>query len=170
LIDLEVGRWANYFYPTTDDTTRYYTAEDHECLYIDEAVSITSVAVSEGGEVTSTGYTAWAATDYLLKPFNYAANSEPIRAIEVDYVNGSQTSFFGYPKGVKVTGKFGFSTVPPADIVRATAAQAMYMFMQDKQGYQGTSAGGDVGSLKYTDTLHPTVAEILRQYKLKAVV
>ena len=169
LIDHEVGKEPDYFYPSTSDEVRYYTA-DEECVYIDEAVSITSLAVSEGGEITSTGYTAWASTDYHLLPFNYSEKAEPIREIQIDTLNGSQSSFFGYPKGVKVTGVFGYSATPPAEINRACIAQTVYMFMQDKQGYQGTSAGGDVGSLKYTDTLHPTVAEILRQYKNKAIV
>ena len=170
LIDHEVGKEPDYFYPSTADEVRYYTAEESGCLDIDEAVSITSIAVSEGGEVTSTGYTAWAATDYLLQPYNYIARAEPIRRIEVDTVNGTQFSFYGYPKGVKVTGVFGYSATPPVEVNRAAIAQTIYMFMQDKQGYQGTSAGGDVNSLRYTDNLHPTVAEILRQYKNKAVV
>lgn len=169
LIDHEVGKEPDYFYPSTSDEVRYYTG-DGESVYIDEAVSITSLAVSEGGEVTSTGYTSWAATDYHLLPFNYAAKGEPIRCIEIDSVNGNQYSFYGYPKGVKVTGIFGYSATPPAEINRACIAQTVYMFMQDKQAYQTASAGADVGSLSYTDTLHPTVAEILRQYKNKAIV
>src|SRR5574343_1719112 len=60
LVDEQVGKWANYFYPSTDAEIRYYNAFDGYCLEIDEAVSITEVAVSEGGEVKSTGYTVWA--------------------------------------------------------------------------------------------------------------
>lgn len=170
LIDLQVGRAPNYLYPSTDTEIRYYTAEEADCIYIDEAVSVTELAVSEGGEITSTGYTVWSSSDYILKPYNYVALSEPIREIEIDHLNGSKYSFYGYPKGVRVTGIFGYSATPPTDIKRACIAQTVFMFMQDKQGYQTQSAGGEVGSLTYTTTLHPTAAEILRQYKNKAIV
>lgn len=170
LIDQELGKAPNYFYPSTDTEIRYYTAENDDCIYIDEAVSITEVAVSEGGEVTSTGYTAWATTDYLLKPYNYSAKSEPIREIEIDYVNGSQFSFFGYPKGVRITGIFGFSLTPPSDINRAAVAQTVYMFMQDKQAYQSQGAGAEAGSLTFDREICPLAAKILKNWKLKAVV
>jgi hypothetical protein len=170
MIDEYLGKWPNYFYPSTDMEIRYYTALDHECIEIDEAVSITEVAVSEGGEVTSTGYTAWAATDYLLWPYNYSASGQPVRRIEVDPLNGSQYSFYGYPKGVRITGIFGFSLTPPVMINRAAVAQTIYMFMQDKAAYQNASAGGNQGSLFYDGKLHPLVQAMLQPYMLKGIV
>jgi len=169
MIDEYLGRWPNFF-ASTDQTVRYYTAHDPTCLDIDEAVSIASVAVSEGGEVTSTGYTTWAATDYMLWPYNTSDTAEPYRRIEIDESNGSQYSFYGYPKGVKVTGVFGYSSTPPDTIRRACVAQTVFMFMQDKQGYQNLSAGGNTGSLSYTGELHPLVKRLLDPYRMKVIV
>lgn len=161
---------AGFLLPSSDVATRYYTAFDERVLDIDEAVSISSVAVSEGGEVTSTGYTAWAATDYILGPYNYTALGEPIHWIEVDSINGSQYSFYGYPRGVKVTGIFGYSITPPDDIKRACVAQVVYMFMEDKAAYQNTSAGGNAGSTVFDGNLHPLVKQILETYRMKVIV
>jgi hypothetical protein len=177
MIDEYLGKWPNYF-ASTDTTVRYYTAHDHECLEIDEAVSVSGVAVSEGGEVTSTGYTAWAASDYILWPYNTTDTAEPFRRIEVDPLNGSQFSFFGYPKGVKITGVFGYSSTPPDTIKRACVAQVVFMFMLDKAAYQNVSAGGNVGSVIYNgrgqvtelQMLHPLVKLLLMPYVMKAIV
>lgn len=170
LVDEQVGKWANYFYPSTDAETRYYNAFDGHCLEIDEAVSITEVAVSEGGEVTSTGYTVWAATDYIEAPYNHARTGEPIRWLEVDTVNGSQSRFSSYPKGNRVTGVFGYSATPPEEIKRATIIQTISMFMQDKQGWRDAGASAELGQLVYNKNIHPVAAEILQQYKNKAIV
>jgi hypothetical protein len=170
LIDEQVGKWPNYFYPSTDTEIRYYNAFDGYCLDIDEAVSITEVAVSEGGEVTSTGYTVWAATDYILAPYNYARTGEPIRQIEVDTLNGNEYGFSRYPKGNRITGIFGYSATPPEEIKRACIIQTVSMFMQDKQGWRDAGASAELGQMVYTKNIHPVAAEILQQYKNKAIV
>lgn len=170
LVDEQVGKWANYFYPSTDAEIRYYNAFDGHCLEIDEAVSVTEVAVSEGGEVTSTGYTVWADTDYIEAPYNHARTGEPIRWLEVDTVNGSHSGFSSYPKGNRVTAVFGYSATPPEEIKRATIIQAISMFMQDKQGWRDAGASAELGQLVYNKNIHPVAAEILQQYKNKAIV
>lgn len=169
MIDSYLGKWPNYF-ATSDTTVRYYTADDMTCLNIDEAVSISAVAVSEAGEVTSTGYTSWAATDYILWPYNTSDTAEPYRQIHVDEQNGAQYSFYGYPKGVKVTGVFGYSSTVPADVKRACIAQVVFMFMQDKQAYQNASAGPQMGQLFYDGDLHPLVKTLLAPYRMKVIV
>jgi hypothetical protein len=170
LIDEQVGKWPNYFYPSTDTEIRYYNTDDYYCLQIDEAVSVTAVAVSEGGEITSTGYTVWAATDYIEAPYNYARTGEPIRWLEVDIANGTQYGFSRYPKGNKITGIFGYSTTPPAEIKRACIIQTVSMFMQDKQGWRDAGASAELGQMVYNRNLHPVADEILRQYRNKAIV
>lgn len=167
MIDRYLGKWDNYFYPSTDAVARYYTGGDEPYIDIDEATEISTVAVSEFGEVTSTGYTAWGSTDWYAWPYNYSANSEPIRRIYIDDVNGSQYSFGGYRKGVKVTGVWGFSATPPNDIKQACIIQATALFMQEKQGWRDASASPELGQMIYTKALHPTAAAILDAYKHK---
>ena len=59
LIDREVGKEPGFFYPTTDSVTRYFDGNGSIELDIDSMVSLTSVAVSEEGEYSSSDYTTW---------------------------------------------------------------------------------------------------------------
>ena len=47
LIDKEVGRWPNYFYPTTDAQTRYFDGSGEKEQWIDECLTLTTLAVAE---------------------------------------------------------------------------------------------------------------------------
>ena len=165
LIDKEVGGWANYFYPTTDDQTRYFDGNGEEEIYIDPLVSLTSVYVSESGGRASTSYTAWTEnTDFYVSPYNYSAIGAPIQSLVID--NGSKGNWGTTRKGVKVTGVFGYSSYPPADIQQACKITAMRWFMRAKQSWQDTSVNAAIGEMLYTQSLDPDVKEILKPYKI----
>jgi hypothetical protein len=179
LIDLEVGRWEGFFYPTTDDVTRYYDGNRDGELDIDEFVSITSVSVSEQGGVASTDYTLWGSTDYFVAPYNYSALGKPITSLIVDTINGSMAGFYGYRKAVQVVGIPGYAisstdgTIsPPAVVALACRIQAVRWFMRAKGGYQDVTGTDETGQLFYKGTakldgdvkllLHPLKLELDR--------
>lgn len=169
LIDREVGRWANYFYATTDET-RYFDGSGEREQWIDECCELTSVAVSESGETCSTGYTTWTLdTDYYVYPYNYSGLGQPIQRLDVDW-NGSKVNWYGYRKAVKVTGAFGWSLTPPDDIKRACIIQATRWMMRAKQGWQDASAAVELGQMLYTQQLDPDVARLLAPYKIGNLV
>lgn len=149
MIDAEVGRWAGFFYPTTDDVTRYYDGSGYGEQEIDEFVSITSISVSEFGGVESSDYTAWSSSDYLVAPYNYAANSKPITKLIADKINGSKYGFYNYPKSVKVVGVAGYAATVPDLIAQAVRIQAVRWFMRAKGGYQDVTGNDDIGRLQY---------------------
>lgn len=169
MIDNEIGKWANYFSPSTDDETRYYDGFDSfdGRLKIDDLASITSISVSQSGGVQSTDYTAWAATDYFTLPYNATALGIPIRWIEIDFVNGSQNSFYGYRRGVKVVGRFGWSTSVPGPISRATKIQVVRWFMRGKQAFADSGASPVMGQMFYVKKLDPDVTELIKPYILE---
>jgi hypothetical protein len=169
LIDLYLGKWPNYFYPSTDATTRYYMGGNNPRLRIDDAVSISAVAVSEAGSLSSSDYTAWAATDYYTEPYNNDALGLPIRALVIDRENGNQTTWWGYPKGVRVTGIFGWSATPPTDIKRACKIQAVRWFMKSKNAYADSGANAATGPLVFSDQLDKEVQALLRRYMLETL-
>ena len=170
LIDREVGRWPNYFYPSTDDETRYFDGSGQVILDIDEAISLTSVSVSEGGGTGSTDYSAWTEnTDFYVWPYNYTALSTPIRELHIDW-NGSKSTWTRYPKAVKVVGRFGYSATPPTDIAQACKIQAFRWFMRAKQGYQDAGANPALGQMTYVQQLDPDIREILRPYQIGNMV
>lgn len=166
LIDKEVGGWANYFYPSTDDQTRYFDGSGEVDLYVDPIISLTSVYVSESGGRESTAYTAWTEnTDYFVWPYNYSSIGVPIQMLLVDNDAGGKGTWGTTRKGIKITGVFGYSTTPPEDIKLACKITALRWFMRAKQSWQDTSANMALGELLYTQSLDPDVKEILKPYK-----
>lgn len=170
MIDRELGKEAGFFYPTTDEVTRYFDGSDEAEQQIGEWVSITSVSMSEAGRVGSTDYTELAATDYYYAPYNYASLGVPIKRLVMDTINNSQFgAFYSYRKAVKVVGIAGYSTTPPDPIIQAAKIQAVRWFMRAKQGYQDTGANVEIGgmTLKGELQLDPDVKALLYPYKLE---
>lgn len=168
LVDMELGRWAGFFYPSTSEEVRYYNGNDLYELDIDEFVSISEVAVSEHGGLGSSDYTVWSSSDYILEPYNYTANGKPIKSIVVDSINGSQSGFSGYRKSVRVTGVPGYSATPPSLIASIVKRQAVRWFMQAKQGYQDTGASAEIGGLVFRkEQLDPDIKKMLHPFILE---
>lgn len=164
LIDRYVGRWDNYFYPSTDAETRYYDGEGNKQQYIDECMSITSVAVAEDSNLST--YTSWTdGTDYLTFPYNQLPTFELII-----HPDGGKFRFPLYRKAIRVVGIFGGSLTPPEEVKRACKIQAMRYFMRAKQSYQDTGVSPELGQLLYTQELDPDVKLLLRRYAIGCMV
>lgn len=169
LIDNEMGRWAGFFYPTTDATTKYYDGSGMDEQDIGEWASVTSLAVSEEGETCSTGYTSWTLnTDYMLYPYNYSAEGVPITKLLIDD-NGNKIAFYHYRKGIKVTGVPGYGTSTPAVVAQAAKMQVVRWMMRAKQGYQDVGASVEIGGItvKGQTDLDPDVKALLFPLKLE---
>lgn len=169
LIDLEVGREAGFFYPSTDPVTRYYDGSGLVEQDIDEFASISAVAVSEQGGVASTDYTSWAATDYFVSPYNYSQIGKPITKLIVDVLNGTKPAWYRYRKSVQVTGIAGYSVTIPDAIALACRIQAVRWFMRAKGGYQDVTGTDETGRLFYKGTaqLDGDVKLLLMPFKLE---
>lgn len=166
-IDKFVGGWANYFYPTSDDATRYFDGNGEEEIYIDPLVSLTSVAVSESGGRAATDYTTWTLdTDFYVSPYNYSALSQPIQSLVVDNDSGSKGTWGTVRKGVKITGVWGYSSTPPADVEQACKIQAIRWFSRAKQNYQDGGANPTLGEMTYVQQLDPDVKILLLPYRV----
>jgi hypothetical protein len=165
LIDLEMGRQAGFFIGSTDQVM-YYDGSGLDCQEIDEFVSISAVAVSEQGDLSSTSYTAWTTNDYLTWPYNATAKGKPITKLLIND-DGDKVAFYGYRKAVKVTGSLGYSSTVPDVIKQACKIQAVRMFMRAKQGYQDAGAGGDALAIKGQAMLDPDVKALLYPIKLE---
>ena len=171
LIDRYVGGWANYFYPTTDTQTRYFDGSGEEMQYIDPMVSLTSVAVSESGGRAASDYTTWTVdADFFVMPYNYSSIGMPIMGLVIDNDSGSKGTWGTVRKGVKVTGIFGWSSTPPADVEQACKIQAVRFFMRSKQGYQDAAANPSMGEMYYMKELDPDVKVLLQHYRTHNVV
>ena len=172
LVDREIGKWPNYFSPSSDAEDRYFDGTGGHTLYIDDAVSISAVAVSEAGGLASSDYTAWSSSDYIQHPYN----TTPKYKLIVDRLNGSKLSFDPYYKAVKVTGIFGYSTTPPDLVIQAVKIQVARWFMRQKQLWQDNNQQElgavvvNVNGKNFIGTkLDPDVAAMLHPYKLASL-
>lgn len=157
MIDKEVGRWEGYFHPSTAYTIRYYDGNGDAELRIDEAISISEVAFDIDYAFT---YTALGSTDWYAHPYNRT----PIKSICLDLNNGEYGTFDEEPKFVRVTGVFGYSATPPADVKLACAMQAVRYFRRGLQAFRDTGAGEAQGSQTFPDFIDPEVRRILAHY------
>lgn len=164
MIDGYLKREPGAFYVTADQT-RYFSGSGCTEQWIGElAAAPTSVSVAETGTTT---YTAWAATDYYCWPFNALLEGIPYMRLDIDEYNGTQSVWYGYPKSVKVVGKFGFSATIPDEIRQATIIQAMRWYKRGQQAFQDTGAVVELGQLTYTQSLDPDVKAILSAGKFQ---
>jgi hypothetical protein len=114
-IDSFTGR---QFYATS--ATRYFSAEDADCLFIPDLLTVTTLKTDGDGDRTFE--TTWATTDYDLLPFN----DSPKTRIELA-PNGNNT-FPTHAKGVEIVGSWGYSSTTPDMINEACLIQAARLY------------------------------------------
>ena len=137
-------------------------------LMIDElAAAPTEIAMSLDGRLT---YTALSSSDYILSPYNAADDGEPYNAVELDTINGTYGAWYTFPKGIKITGKFGYSATVPDDIKQATIIQAGRWFKRGQMAYQDVvslAQGGEDAA--YVDRLDTDLCNIVKHYRRQAI-
>lgn len=101
------GQTGRHFYPDSTDADYYFQSECPSFLDLPDFASITTVSVDYAG---ARSYTALASTDWDAIPDNYSAEKLPIMGIVITPL--SLAYFPDFRRGIKVTGKRGWSAVP----------------------------------------------------------
>jgi hypothetical protein len=105
-IDAQTGR---HFYTTSADETRYFTADRSYELYTGDLISVTTLSLDTQNDRT---YAANLTSDeYNLAPYNASVDGKPYNSIELI----PTLADYAFPltaRGVKVVGKFGWTTAP----------------------------------------------------------
>ena len=166
-IDGYIGQQDNYFYPSTDTVVRYYDGNRDFELQIDDFLSISELAVAQSGGMASTDYSIYSSTSYYFHPYNAANNGKPYKKIVLDTLNADDISFYGYPKGVRVTGIFGYSLTPPEDVKQACVALVVRHFMRAKNAFQDAGANPAMGQMFYVTEVDPDVKMLLKKYVME---
>lgn len=169
----------NGAYAVSADSTRYFDGMDEVELLIDElAAAPTSVSVAETGDVDDSGgtggtYTAWAASDYLLWPYNALQLGLPYEALIIDRLYGTKSTWYSYRKAIKIVGKFGYATTTPEEIKEACIIQAVRYFKRGQQAFMDTSANPMFQQMPYgvvtVAGLDPDVETLLNHFIRVAV-
>lgn len=157
-IDRQSGR---RFYADSVDTAYYYTAQNEYEMELPDFKSITTVSV-DYNNVRS--YTDLAAGDWEALPDNYSAEGDPITGIAI--LPTSAAWFPIWRKGVKVTGKRGYPSVPD-DIKETCLAIAQNVYAnrsgQSSNGRISVTAGGVV--IRPED-VPPMAMSIIKSYRI----
>lgn len=165
-IDTFTKREPGAFYVDAD-STRYFNGNNAVELWIDEIAAVpTTVAVAEAGitdNASGSGgsYTTWSVNDFYMWPDNALQKGMPYMKIIIDQQNGTKSQWYGFRRGVKITGKFGFATTIPSEIAKATTIQAVRYFKRIQQAFADTGAITELGQLTYVKDLDPEVRNIL---------
>jgi hypothetical protein len=169
LIDLYCGR---RFYPDAADSVRYFTPRHFQTLRLGGdptstgLISVTSVAADRTGNGTySETYTE--ATDFALTPRNASAAGRPY--VSLTLLQGA----LAWPQGietVRVTGKFGWPTGPPPEIVEAALIQTTRIWKRVREAPFGiASIGLDGGGMRLLSKLDADVQLLVDPYRLPMV-
>lgn len=151
------GRCGRRFYQKSG-TVRYYTAEDYDELEIADLVSVDSLETDENADRVYER--TWVATDYDLEPYNAATDGWPYT-----YIHVAPSGNYSFPttrKGVKVTGTWGWPSVPEP-IQEACLLLAAQIFMR-KGAVFGIVGGGEMGEVAYIARRDPHVRMLLERY------
>lgn len=122
-IDDECHRW---FFSDSDEVARYYTASNSNYLFTDDIASPSSDVSVDTKSSQNSGYDiSWSDSDFALEPFNAEMDGVPYQKIGV--FSGAKSFPIKTVKGVKVTAKFGWASVPKP-IQQATMLQSERLF------------------------------------------
>lgn len=163
-IDDYTGR---VFESSTTATTRRFTVGKHtdgRMLFLDEDLSsVTAVVNLADASATQT----ISATEYVTHP----RNRTPYYALELLGSSNKSWDYADDPEmGITVSGRWGYSTSAPADIVHACVRLAGYMYRQkDAQVYDTTIVPGS-GEMIIPKGIPLDVKQILDPYRQKVSV
>lgn len=185
-VSREIDGWTKRrFYTTVADETRYYTPEFSDVLLPGDIVAVTSLATDADGDRTYE--TTWATTDYDLEPFNASLDGRPYESLRVTpngryrfpVSGGSRMAVTGLgsffltsssampartvTKGVKIVGKFGWST-HPAVVAEACLIQSARLYKR-KEAPFGVAGSGEFGQTTFIAKLDPDVKTLLDDVK-----
>jgi hypothetical protein len=126
---------------------------------VGDLVSVTTFQTDPAGNGTFTD--TWTAnTDYTLEPYNAVLDGKPYRYI----TRHPRGSFFfpaGYPRSIKVVGKFGWASTP-AQVIDATTILASRLIRRKREAPFGVvTVGIDVGAVARIARVDPDVMMLL---------
>jgi hypothetical protein len=150
-------------FTVSSSVVRYYTAPRFDYCLIDNAVTVTQVAIDIDGDGTYSQ--VWAGTDWVLAPRNAAADGKPYYEIDVT-PNGTKNFGTNY-NGVKVTGTWGWPGGAPAGVIQAAILIASQLWASRTAPFGAIGGGGDMGgtTLRLTRSIHPSAAALLEGYR-----
>lgn len=140
---------------------RHFAATDALNLIIDDAITVTKVESTD--EIGDT-YTEWTANDYQLEPVNSRADGLYSPYTGIRAINTYTWPVVDYQALVKITGTWGWSSVPTA-VKQACVIQSSRLFKR-LDSPLGVAGFGDLGAIRVGRYLDPDVEQLLMPYRI----
>lgn len=156
-IDLRCDR--RFWLDADANQVRYYTPRTDGYVRIDDLVTLTTFKTDPGGD--GTYEVTWASTDYALGPLNAVAKGWPYTHVET-HPSGRYPFPTSYPSTVQVTGRFGWSAVPP-EIKLATGMLATRLLKRYREAPFGVAGVGPDGAVVRI-TIDPDIDDLIFDY------
>lgn len=158
-IDQMCGR---RFWGDTNASDRYYTPTNYGLVVIDDLYDFDTLVTDQDG--SGTFEETWTEnTDFYLEPLNAAADEWPWTAIRL-HPNAGKSFPSVFPRSVKLSGKFGWSSIPDP-VVKATGLLAAKILKRSREDPLGAAEamalGGAVVRMTEAD---PMAARLLAPY------
>lgn len=159
LVDSYLGRAPGAF-AASEDAVQTFRGDGTGELWIGElAAAPTLVEVKPPGG----SYTAWDAADYDTYPYTAPAWGPIVR------LDSLREGWPDTPRGVRITGRWGFSTTVPEEVAEAVTIQTVRWFKRGQQAYADVGAITELGQLRYVKALDPDVQVLLDLPRLQRV-
>lgn len=163
-----IDEFAGRVFYSIGTAVKYFAADTDEYVRIDDLLTITELKTDDNADNTY-GQT-WSSTDYQLEPLN---NSYPVDGVisPITAIRARNTKYFPILNGqalVKVTGTWGYSSVPTA-IKQATVIQAARYFKRNDSPL-GVLSAPDLGYIRVGSRLDPDVEMMISGYRRVAGV
>lgn len=155
------GYACRQFY-SSGTATRYFVAQDDYVVEVDDLANGT-VVIQTAQDADGVFDTTWDTDDYQLEPLNQILDGIGWAFTVIRAVGEYLWPISGGEALIKVTGVFGWPSVPIA-IKQASIIQAsrIYKRLDSPLGVAGFS---DMGVLRVSTNLDPDVAQLVMPYK-----
>lgn len=167
VIDRYTG-WQPGAFSVTDDEVRYFDGSETRRIWTDPLCAVpTAIAMTLTGDPLNYTDIPQLRVDnnepnWWPLPYNALLSINPYYThVDFNILWGSYFTWYGFPRAVKVTGKFGFSTSVPEEIKWAATIQGIRSWKRAQQAFGDTGGIIDLGKLTYTKSIDPEVCEIL---------
>ena len=159
------GYCNRYFYAGTVDEVRYYNTNDPYLAWIDDLISLTSLDTSS--DMRNLYDIHWSNAgdypDYELTPKNGLSNGVYSPYTAIKSIGHYLFPFFADTSLIRVTGRFGWSSVPDA-IKSATIIQASRLFKR-LESPLGVAGFSDIGIMRVGRSIDGDVAQLIDPYR-----
>jgi|TARA_R110000803_G_scaffold151645_1_gene216713 hypothetical protein len=152
------GHCERIFYSTSEEVRYFFARSSFECS-IDDLVSLTTLETAPNGTAFDQ---TWVAAEYQLEPLNGYASGIYMPSNLIRAIDDLLFPTIGEEALVKVTGVFGWSSLPIA-IKQATIMQATRLYKRYDSPL-GVLGFGDLGVVRIS-RVDPDIGALLMPYR-----